>query len=111
MATVTITLGHCVFYVRGVTEYVCVHADLHSRVAQLCLTLCDTMDCSPSDSPVHRIVQAGILELLFPTLWQIDSLPLCHLGVLRIFVCVCVCVCVCILTYFVNLKAESIIIL
>ena len=47
--------------------------------------------------------------LLFPTLWQIDSLPLCHLGALQM--CVCVCVCVCILPYFVNLKAESIIIL
>ena len=57
MATVTITLGHCIFYVRGVTEYVYVDAELHS-----CVRLCDTVDCSPPGSPVHRIVQVGILE-------------------------------------------------
>ena len=27
-----------------------------------CLTLCNPMDCSPPDSPVHGISQAGILE-------------------------------------------------
>ena len=31
-------------------------------VAQLCLTLCDPMDCSPPGSFVHGILQAGILE-------------------------------------------------
>ena len=31
-------------------------------VAQLHLTLCDHMDCSPSGSPVHGILQARILE-------------------------------------------------
>ena len=30
--------------------------------AQLCLTLCDPMDCSPAGSFVHGIFQAGILE-------------------------------------------------
>ena len=30
--------------------------------AQLCLTLCDPMDCSPPGSSVHGIFQAGILE-------------------------------------------------
>ena len=29
---------------------------------QLCLTLCDPMDCSPPGSPVHGIFQARILE-------------------------------------------------
>ena len=29
---------------------------------QLCLTLCDPMDCSPSGSSVHGILQARILE-------------------------------------------------
>ena len=29
---------------------------------QSCLTLCDPMDCSPSGSSVHRILQARILE-------------------------------------------------
>ena len=30
--------------------------------AQLCLTLCDTMDCSPSGSSFHGILQARSLE-------------------------------------------------
>ena len=35
----------------------CVH-----EVAQLCLTLCNPMDCSPPGSSVHGILQARILE-------------------------------------------------
>ena len=31
-------------------------------VAQLCLTLCDLMDCSPPGSSAHEIFQTGILE-------------------------------------------------
>ena len=31
-------------------------------VTQSCPTFCDHMDCRPSDSPVHGILQAGILE-------------------------------------------------
>ena len=31
-------------------------------VAQLCLTLCDPMDCGPPGSSVHGILRAGILE-------------------------------------------------
>ena len=31
-------------------------------VTQSCLTLCDPMECSPSDSSVMRILQAGKLE-------------------------------------------------
>ena len=31
-------------------------------VAQLCLTLCDPMDCRPSSPSVHGILQARILE-------------------------------------------------
>ena len=31
-------------------------------VAQLCLTLCDPMDCSPPGSSVHGIFQASVLE-------------------------------------------------
>ena len=37
-------------------------------VAQLCLTLCDSMDCSPPGSSVHGISQARILDgLPFPS--------------------------------------------
>ena len=31
-----------------------------SEVVQLCLTLCDPMDCSPPGSSVHGIVQARV---------------------------------------------------
>ena len=31
-------------------------------VAQLCPTLCDSMDCSPPDFSFHGILQARILE-------------------------------------------------
>ena len=41
----------------------CSHLNLESMlVAQLCLTLCDPMDCSPPGFSVHRILQARILE-------------------------------------------------
>ena len=33
-----------------------------SEVAQSCPTLCDPMDCSPSGSSVHGILQARVLE-------------------------------------------------
>ena len=32
------------------------------KIAQLCPTLCDPMDCSPSGSSVHGLLQARILE-------------------------------------------------
>ena len=35
---------------------------MHMLSLQLCLTLCDPMDCSPSGSSVHGILQARILE-------------------------------------------------
>ena len=42
---------------------VCVRAHAHMHLlAQLCLTLCDPLDCSPPGSSVHGILQARILE-------------------------------------------------
>ena len=35
---------------------------MHAKLLQSCLTLCNPMDSSPPDSPVHRILQARILE-------------------------------------------------
>ena len=36
-------------------------------VTQSCLTLCDSMDCSPPSSSVHGVLQARILEwIAFP---------------------------------------------
>ena len=37
-------------------------SESESEVAHLCLTLCDTMDCSLSGSSVHGIFQARVLE-------------------------------------------------
>ena len=62
--------------------------------AQLCLTLCGPMDCSPPRSSAHGIFQARILEwgvisysrrssqprdqtcICVSCIWQVDSLPL-----------------------------------
>ena len=52
-------------------------------VVQLCLTLCDLMDCSMPGSSVHGILQARILELvaipllqeIFPTQGSNPGLP------------------------------------
>ena len=41
----------------GVIIMVC----LHAKLLQLCLILCDPMDCSPPGSLVHGILQARIL--------------------------------------------------
>ena len=68
-----------------ITSRAAVHACLLSRFSQSCPTLCDPMDCSPLGSSVHRIIQAGILELgchalrqgIFLT--QGSNLPLLHL--------------------------------
>ena len=70
---------------------------MHAKSLQLCLTLCDLMDCSPPGSSVHGISQARILEwvaisssrdLPYPeiepaslasaALQEMDSLPLSH---------------------------------
>ena len=40
----------------------CVHLCVCEKVIQLCLTLCDPMDCSLPGSSVHGILQARILE-------------------------------------------------
>ena len=44
-------------------------------VTQLCLTLCDPMDCSPVGSCVHRIVQARILEWVAISSFRESSNP------------------------------------
>ena len=52
-------------------------------VAQLCLTLCDPMDCSPPGWSFHFLLiptQGSNPCLLQLLQWQVDSLLLCHLG-------------------------------
>ena len=71
---------------------------MHAQSLSHVQTLCNTMDCSPPDSSVHRICpgkNTGLgchffLQGIFPTQrlnpdllcflhWQVDSLPLSHL--------------------------------
>ena len=40
----------------------CMKVKSGSEVTQSCLTLCDSMDCSPPGSSVHGILQARVLE-------------------------------------------------
>ena len=40
----------------------CMKVKSESEVAQLCLTLCDPMDCSQPSCSVHGIFQARVLE-------------------------------------------------
>ena len=50
-------------------------ACIRIKLLQLCLTLCDPMDCSPPNSSVCGILQAGILE------WVAMSLEHLEIGV------------------------------
>ena len=78
-----------------------------SVVAQSCLTLCESMGCSPQGSSVHGILQARILEWFAMPSSRGSSQPRdwsCVYGIaVRFFTteppgkpkCMCVCVCVC----------------
>jgi len=44
------------------SEAYCLEIDMKVLVAQSCLTICHTMDCSPPGFSVHGILQARILE-------------------------------------------------
>ena len=43
-------------------EGAAIHLCMHAKSLQLCLTLCNPVDCSSPGSSVHGILQAGILE-------------------------------------------------
>ena len=40
---------------------------MHAKSLQLCLILCDPMDCSPPDFSVHGILQARLLQWVMYT--------------------------------------------
>ena len=42
--------------------YIIIIQCVHAQLLQLCLTLCDSMDCSPPVSSFRGILQARILE-------------------------------------------------
>ena len=46
-----------------------------AKSLQLCLTLCDPMDCSPPGSSVHGILQAKILKWVAISLSRGSSCP------------------------------------
>ena len=57
----------------------CMKVKSESKVAQLCPTLRDPMDCSPPGSSIHRIFQARVLEwgaVAFSNMWPTKPLVL-----------------------------------
>ena len=61
-------LGHKPVGLRPPCEHVC------ARSLQLCLTLCDPMDCSSLGSSVHGILQTRILEwVAIPSLGHLPN--------------------------------------
>ena len=75
-----------------------IHAYVHTKLLQLCLTLCDPMDCSPPGSPAPGILSARVPEwvsipysrgfsqprdqthISYLLHWEEGSLPLAPLG-------------------------------
>ena len=54
----------------------CMKVKSESEVAQLCLTLCDPMDCSLPSSSIHGIFQARVLEWVpLPSPWNNGLVP------------------------------------
>ena len=45
-------------------------------VTESCPTLCDLMDCSPPGSSVHGILQARIVEWMFPSPGDLPDLEI-----------------------------------
>ena len=64
------TLAHLVFEYH-ISRSLCVCA----KLLQSCLTLCNPMDCSPTGSSVHGILQARILEWIAVPFSRWSSLP------------------------------------
>ena len=63
--------------------YVYIYKCCCVKLLQLCLTLCDPMDCSPPGSSVDRILQARILEWVVISLLKPYSLSVqfsCSVG-------------------------------
>ena len=92
---VTLSAAHGVGVVSKSRLVFCLLHACYAKLPQLCLTLCNPLDCSPPGSSVHGILQARVLECPppadLPNLgikpacltcphWQAGSLPLNHLG-------------------------------
>ena len=57
-----IYIAYILYIHRRISAYMHVSICCCSLFAQSCPTLCNPIDCSPPDFPVHRISQAKILE-------------------------------------------------
>ena len=66
--------GYCLFVV-CVCVCVCVLVCVCAKLLQLCLTLCNPMDCSLLGSSVHGILQARILEQAAISFSRVSSWP------------------------------------
>ena len=63
MSVCTVYIQHlynylCMLYYKYLYKYL---YTMHAKSLQLCLTLCNPMDCGPPGSSVHGILQARIL--------------------------------------------------
>ena len=56
----------------------CMKVESEREVAQLCLTLCNPMDCSLPGSSIHGSLQARVLE------WVASAFSVLHIRVLKI---------------------------
>ena len=79
-------------------EWVAIPFSRKSEIAQLCLTVCDLLDCSLPGSSLHGILQARVLEWvaisfsrgIFPTYGSNPGLPHCRQMLYRLsHQCVC----------------------
>ena len=59
---VYISLIHFAVQLKLTQHYKAAMSEGVSEIAQLCLTFCNPMDCSPPGSSIHGILQARILE-------------------------------------------------
>ena len=59
------------FFTTSATWEAHMYNERESEVTQLCLTLCDPMDCSPAGSSIHGIFQARVLEWVATNLQMI----------------------------------------
>ena len=70
-----VTGSPCIFTCPGFWLFpkhvVCVCVCVCVCVAQSCLTLCDPMGCISPSSPIHGILQAGILESIAISWWRL----------------------------------------
>ena len=62
-------------YIYNIYVYICIYVCMCMLVTQLCLTLCDPMDCSPPGSSVRGILQARILEWVAMSFSRESSQP------------------------------------